>query len=278
MNRRGWMLGMLVAVLCVTTACGGNETQPSGGDVSQVIGQETSNQPEEPSTSQEPETTTPVGGLVAESTPVEDSYFDDSVFLGDSVSLKLNQYVTAQREAGQTVLGQAQFLTVGSMGSGNALKEVSADSLHPEYNGVKTRLEDITAAMGAGKIYVMYGMNDIGLYGVEGSIDDMKTFLEQLQAKNPDAMLLVQSATPMVAESQLKVLNNENLQLYDQMLLELCEENQWYFVDVASAFRDEQGALPREYCSDPDAMGIHFTDAACQKWIEYLKCHTPDVE
>ena len=37
-------------------------------------------------------------GALPESPRAEDSYFDDAVFIGDSVSLKLNLYVTKNRQ------------------------------------------------------------------------------------------------------------------------------------------------------------------------------------
>ena len=37
---------------------------------------------------------------------------------------------------------------------------------------------------------------------------------------------------------------------------------------------DGEGYLPTAYCSDPQGMGIHFTDTACQVWIDYLRTHT----
>ena len=42
------------------------------------------------------------------------TFFDDTVFVGDSVSLKLNLYVSAQRKIDSTFMGTAQFLTPGS--------------------------------------------------------------------------------------------------------------------------------------------------------------------
>ena len=31
------------------------------------------------------------------------------------------------------------------------------------------------------------------------------------------------------------------------------------------------GYLPSEYCGDQEAQGIHFTDAACELWVKYLR-------
>lgn len=69
------------------------------------------------------------------------TFFDDAVFVGDSVSLKLNLYVSAQRKNDNAFMGTAQFLTPGSYGTGNELKELgSNNSVHPSYNGTEMYL------------------------------------------------------------------------------------------------------------------------------------------
>jgi lysophospholipase L1-like esterase len=211
---------------------------------------------------------------VAESAKADPSYLDDAVFIGDSVSLKLKNYVTIKRKTDAGFFGKAQFLTAGSMGSGNALKPLSSSSIHPSYNGKKALLEDNVSAMGAKKVYVMLGINDIALYGADDSVKNMAKLLANIKTKSPGARIFVQSATPIIEKQQMTSLNNPNLADYDTKLSEMCKEKGYYFVDVASVMRDSKGNLPLEYCSDPDILGMHFTDKACQIWIDYILTHT----
>lgn len=114
------------------------------------------------------------------------SFFDDAVFIGDSVSLKLRNYVIEQRKTDPGFLGSAQFLTSGSLGSGNALWEVSDESVHPAFQGVKMRLEDSIPLTKAKKVFIMLGINDLNVYGIDGAIDNYTTLLELIQAAVPD--------------------------------------------------------------------------------------------
>lgn len=198
--------------------------------------------------------------------PVGADFFNDAVFVGDSVSLRLTYYCQSHKG----VLGTAQFLTSGSLGSGNALEKISEDSVHPVYQGEKMLIEDGVKASGAKKVFIMLGMNDVGLYGVEDSVKNMETLVERILEKSPDVEIYIQSMTPMLKETQLKQLNNPNLDKYNQQLKALCEEKGYHFADVASVMKDEEGNLIPEYCSDPEGMGIHFTDAGAQAWIDYL--------
>ncbi len=198
--------------------------------------------------------------------PVETSFYDDAVFIGDSVSLRLDMYCQAHQGA----LGKAQFLTAGSLGSGNALEKVTSDSVHPYYQGEHMSVEDGVKASGAKKVFIMLGMNDVGLYGVEDSVKNMETLTERILEKNPDAEIYLQSMTPMLTGHERKVLNNENLDKYNAGLKELAKEKGYHFADVASVMKQEDGSLKPEYCSDPEEMGIHFTDAGAEAWIDYL--------
>ena len=105
----------------------------------------------------------------------------------------------------------------------------------------------------------------------------METLLKGILEKTPDAKIFVQTATPLVKAKNVETnkLNNTNMRLYNEKLSEICASNGWYLVDVSSAVQDSEGNLNLSYCSDPDDMGIHFTDEGCDVWIDYLYTHTP---
>lgn len=271
-------LAILIVGLLILSGCNGNKKdtsssqQPSSSVQSAVSSaansEESSSQTA--SSSSQPDSTV----AVEQSEKAEASYLDDAVFIGDSVSLKLKNYVTAKRKTEAGFFGKAQFLAAGSMGSGNALKPLGSSSIHPSYNGKKALLEDNVAAMGAKKVYIMLGANDLALYGIDGSAENMSKLLAKIKAKSPNVKIFVQSATPIIKEQQMTNLNNPNLAAYDAKLSELCKKNGYYYIDIASAMRDSEGNLKPEYCSDPNDLGIHFTDKACQVWIDYLLTHT----
>lgn len=208
---------------------------------------------------------------VTESDPVDLSYFDNAVMVGDSVTMSLQFYCAASG-----ALGNVKFLCAGSLSPANALWEVSSESVHPSVNGVKMKLEDAVPVVGADKIYVMLGVNSIAM-GVDKCINDLKTVLGNIKAKSPNVKFIIQSVTPMTSDSPIRTdrLNNGKIIEYNEKLLELCRENGWYYLNVAECMRDSYGALKKEYCSDPAVMGIHFTMAADKVWTDYLKTHVP---
>ena len=215
---------------------------------------------------------TPLAGALPESGSVDSSFFNDAVFVGDSVSLKLSYY-----EAAVDKLGTAQFLTSGSLGSGNALWEVSGESVHPTYDGIKMRLDESIPLTGAKKMYIMLGMNDIAIYGIDGAVANMVTLIQQIQAAVPDIVVYVQTMTPITDTSNILSSgghNPQNIHRYNEALATACQTHGWKFVNVAEVMYGQDGYLRRDYCSDPDGMGIHFTEAGCEAWISYLYTHT----
>ncbi len=208
-----------------------------------------------------------------QSAAVDDGFFHDTVFIGDSVTLKLADYVNWRRKAEPEFLGTAQFLAVGGLGVGSALWQISGDSLHPEVGGVKMTLEEAVAVLGAKKVYIMLGANDIAFYDTETYLQNYKTLLYLIRTKSPSVKIFIQSITPTTDTRAVPPTSDQTF-AYDLELARFCLEYGYTYVDVASALRDENGYLPVSLCSDAANMGMHFTDAACEIWLEYLRTHT----
>lgn len=218
-----------------------------------------------------PVTEKPFG--LEESEAVADSYFDDVVFIGDSISLKLYYYVLAKRQGNANFLGDAEFLTASSLSASNALWEVSEESVHPSYLGQKLPVEESVSLTGKKKVYLMLGMNDISNYDADTCIENYRLLIDLIKEKTPGCEIYIQSVTPKIKSVQDGVSNQEIFE-YNLKLLRMCLEDGYHFVDVAHVLRDDNGYLPDAYCSDPDTMGMHFKDEACGVWIDYLKTHT----
>ena len=131
------------------------------------------------------------------------------VFVGDSVSLKLSYY------AGETgLLGNAKFLVRGSYGVANAVY----DELLMPWQGQEMKIEDAVQATGAKKMFVMLGMNDIALYGIDKTIENWGKLLERVRSKCPDMELHIQPMSPIWTEGQIGDPNTPNIDAYNVAL------------------------------------------------------------
>ncbi len=259
--------GLICMVLMVTanTLTGGNkevketETKPTVS-----AAEPTSKVPIDPN-----EKTSPgIDYFVPKTQEVDKTYFDDVVFVGDSISYKLSLY-----DLRTDCLGEAIFLTSSSLSAINSLWGLYDDNaVHPSYNGTKMRVPDGVKATGRKKVYIMLGMNDLPSFGIDTTLSNIKKLVIQIKEASPDVQIFMQSITPIYGD-KMKI-TNDFVNEYNVKLSAMCKEQNWYYLDVAVALRDENGALPLEYCGDPEIMGIHFLDKGCQAWADYLYSHT----
>lgn len=232
--------------------------------------------PEEPSApveSQMPaETEAPVGSTVSplvledydysqpvpESEEAPEGYFDDAAFIGDSRTDGLLLYSGIKGATGLSYKG----LMVSEL----------------EDKKVKFTVSGITdTVMGAlgkatyGKVYIMLGVNELGWYNDQKFYDTYTQEVQRVKELQPGAVIYLQSILPVTrAESDNHAyFTNENIVRYNGLIAQVAEEQQVFYLDVASALMDEEGALPAESSTD----GIHLKKAYYKVWYEYLQTH-----
>ena len=200
--------------------------------------------------------------------PGDAHWFDDAVFLGDSVTLKLSYYCEEHPEA----LGDAKFFCAGSLGYTSALWELDReDSVHPYYRGKNYLSRDCAQVTGASKVFVLLGINDIGLYGTDESLKSAETLINDIKKTSSDASVYIQSVTPILKGKENKDIDNKLVRSFNKKLETFCKNNGYPYLDVYDLMADKDGYLKPEYCGDQEAQGIHFTDAACELWTKFLK-------
>lgn len=271
----------LLIVSSLFSGCGTSDTQGTTEEVTQATEEQTTEATSEEVTETQEETTEKAEEASAseespvtyEYTQVDDSYFNDAVFIGDSISYGFELYVTEKRANGETVLGEAQFLTSGSLSYGNSLWDVSNESVHPTYNGEKMKLEDAIAQIKPGKIFILLGTNDVALYGVEQTIANADTEISRMLEASPGAEIFIMSTTPKYSPAESDVdgaLNNADIDALNVAMRQFAVEKGYNFMNIAPLFKDETGGLAADYCSDKEGMGIHFTSAAYDIWLDFL--------
>ncbi len=198
-------------------------------------------------------------------------FFDDAVFVGDSISLGLRNYVNSQRNSGKDCLGKAQFLVAGSMGYGNALGAIgSSYSIHPKYQGKEVLIEDGVKLIGAKKVFIMLGLNDFCVYSVETGMKNAEKLINRIIEKNPDIRIFIQSVTPVIKAKEHGKFNNKSIDAFNDALKNLCRSNGWTYVDVASSLKGTDNCFLDGYCSDKDSQGVHMSYSGCKVWIDLL--------
>lgn len=190
-------------------------------------------------------------------------YYGDSVFVGDSIMLGFRNY-SAKRK---TFVHDIQFLAVGSYSVNNALKPVKGDNIHPKYKGKKCQLWDAIPLMGKKRVFILLGMNDIAILGLEHGRDKYKELIDKILETSPDVEIHIISVTYTLKDKGKKKLNNTNIDAYNVLLQEMAEDNGWGYIDLCTPISDGEGNLAEECCSDGF---VHLTRAAYKLWESAL--------
>jgi len=195
---------------------------------------------------------------VPQSDPVDEHYFDDTVFIGDSRTEGLILYTGLSNATNLTHKG----LMVDTVFTKQVINQ----------NGQMVTVMDALKNTQFSKVYIMLGINEMGWPYPETFIEKYSAILDAIREINPDAIIYVQEIMPVsqnVSDTH-SYISNDKINQFNQLIQQMTQKKEVYYLQVSQAVADSNGCLPQEAGSD----GIHLTPAYCQKWLDYLLCHT----
>ena len=195
---------------------------------------------------------------VPETEPVENDYFDDAVFIGDSRTEGLLLYTGLSNAISYTDKG----LMVDTVFTKPVINK----------DGEKLSVMDALHSTDFSKVYIMLGINETGWPYSSVFIEKYGQIIDEIKTINPQAIIYVQEILP-VTDSVSRThgyVKNDKINKYNALIRQMAEEKQVYYIDTGAAVSDENGCLPEEAATD----GIHLKQSYCDKWLEYLKKHT----
>ena len=196
--------------------------------------------------------------LVPKSEAVDDSYFDDAVFIGNSRTEGLKMY---------SGLTKATFITE----VGLTVKTIFTDYCDIS-GGYKNLCFSELESREFSKVYIMLGMNELGWVYESVFKEDYGKIIDKIREINPDAVIYIQSIIPVSKwkDSNDEVYTIANVNRLNTQLRALADEKEVHYVDVAEGVMDDEGYLPFEATGD----GVHLTPEYCVVWMDYLRTHT----
>lgn len=199
-------------------------------------------------------TSTPV---VVNKKPDKSNYslFDDAVFIGDSRTEGLQL---------GTGLTNATFLTSRGLTVSTALTEKNIRL----QKGGKGTIIDALKEKQYKKVFVMFGVNELGWPYTHTFATKYKQLLEEIQIVQPNATIYVQSIIPVTKQKSdsSPIYNNKNIQTFNEVIIELTQEMNLTYLDVKKSVTNKSNILPSEAATD----GVHLTPTYCQKWLNYI--------
>lgn len=181
-----------------------------------------------------------------------DHYFDDALFVGDSVCQGLKLYIDNHEKIFQGMT----FSVAAAYGFHNSLSPVSSKSLHPLYQGQKRTIWEMVALTNPNKVFIGFGLNDFGCTTPESNKNCLDRIIANIRAVKPDVEIIILSAGyfTKAGESYRPSLNdyrtNARHRDYNQYMLEYCNAIGLDYIDVSNGIADDYGYLPKEASLD----------------------------
>lgn len=222
---------------------------------------EISSETEAPVLMTEPQTeAAPVSPAIVpvQSVPVDDTYFADAVFIGDS---------RMEGFRNQSGITQGQFLT----GVGMNVSNIFTQQYIHLYNEQITVYQALINT-NYKKVYVMLGTNDLGEPDFNDFKEKYRICLGEIKKLLPDGVIMYVINVAYVEEAKVEdttYVNNQNIDAVNEKILELCEEEGYYYVNVNEVLSDGNHSLIDGATSD----GVHMYDTYCKIWLDYLRNH-----
>ena len=202
--------------------------------------------------------------LPPEHAPAADDYFSDAVFIGDSMM----EYVEIYE-----LLPTAHFawrIGMSPMSVGRKQFRVrGAEEMLTTYEYAKQ--------YDPKKLYLWLGANGLDIKSSQDVIRDYELVADEVISRFPQAMVYVISPPPMTKAR----MNKEEYVIpgryakFEQLLRELAERRNFYYIDLYHMVADEDGYLPDTYCMGD---GFHLNKPAYTMLTDALRACTVPYE
>lgn len=210
-----------------------------------------------PTATAEPTPEHPKGPDVAKREPADDEFFSDAAFVGNSLVDGLRLF------SGLTTCEYYASTSMSVLGVSGTNSIVLKD-------GTKGTIMQGLAQDTYGKVYILLGINEIGL-ATDVFKSHYKDMMAEMMELQPDAIFYIMGLTPVsyIKSTNSTVYNMDRVLSYNEALYDLAAELDVYYLDLCSVMSDDDGYLPSDVTSD----GVHFTAAHYKVWLDYLRTH-----
>ena len=188
-------------------------------------------------------------------TEVPESYFDHTLFIGDSKT-------DGMRMWGR--LGQARYFCGTNYSVYNIFEKKASDE-----DFKNATLDSVLASDTYDQIYILLGYNECG-YPYEGLMEQFRYVIARVHKAQPQARLILHGIMHASARTAKKYsyYTVENIETVNDGLRHLAEETDGlYYVDCNAPFCDADGYLLGEVSAD----GEHLTPDYTAQWAQEIR-------
>ena len=202
---------------------------------------------------------------VQESHPVDVSYFDDAIFLGDSLADGFRVYNTRLTLKDSSAL----YLTQKSTSPRTFLQPgVMIDA-----GEGPVKVWDVIGQRQPGKMYITLGTNALMAMSPEDLVESYGQLIDKIRETSPHTMIYVTTITPTTQSKAYAEprLSFDRIYQSNLLLAKMCRDKGLGLINLYEVLKNKAGYL-REDIAARD--GYHLSPSGYQEWLDYLICHT----
>lgn len=197
---------------------------------------------------------------LAENGRVDMSYFDNALFIGDSLTQGFQVYTSGISNASYAAYigaGPRTFIE-------GTVTNINGDTVKP--------IDEILAA-NPKKVYILLGTNAMETLTDEAFLEYYARFLDFLVPQLPeDTVYYIESIPPVTqAKATDENFTLERIQNVNEQLATLAYQYGMHYLDLYHVLCDENGYLKADYAADD---GLHLNNDGYSAWREMLITHT----
>ena len=198
---------------------------------------------------EEEEKEPPISEDVLVQVEVDNSFFDDAVFIGDS------------RTEGFMIYEDVNATSYTHKG---LMVDTIFTSPVITQDGEKITVMEALKNTSFNKVYIMLGINETGWQSSYFFIQKYGEIIDEIKNINPDAIIYVESILPVSEKVSMNhsYIKKAKIDEYNDLIKEMVKEKGVYYLDISSAVANEAGYLPEDAATD----GIHLNKKYCDKF------------
>lgn len=198
---------------------------------------------------------------------VDISYFDDVIFLGDSLADGFKVYTrTGNLPLGET---DAIYLTQKSTTPRTFLQP----GVHVDAGEGPVDVWAVIEKKQPGKMYLTLGTNALMSMTPEDFVASYQQLIDKIREVTPDTIIYVTTVTPTTYNKSVSEprLSFERIYQSNLLIAEMCRDNGLGLINLYEVLKNESGYLREEIAAND---GYHLTPTGYQEWLDYLITHT----
>ena len=196
-------------------------------------------------------------------------YYEDAIFVGDSITDMLRLYTIRQREGNPDFLRGARFYCATNyrLDNASALRPLNPPNVNLVCEGREMSMMQIVARRQPGKLFILLGVNELIGLDPERGMALTERIAQRVAERSPGTRLYFFSLTPVTPAYSGRRELQAHWDSYNELLRAKCEALGIGYVEIAPGLKDADGYLRADLTWDGE---YHLNNQGNAIWVQEM--------